>query len=120
MISLTRSVARQLGPFGITCNALAPQPSATRMMAYWDEERKAAMAAKIPVRRPEHPEGHVPPGPVPGLRRGGLHHRGDREHQRGLLHGLICGFLYAIHEMEEINCKKHINTLASFVQPWYK
>lgn len=56
VISLTRSVARQLGPFGITCNALAPHAVMTRMMAYWDEERKAAMAAKIPVRRLSTPK----------------------------------------------------------------
>ncbi len=51
VITLTRSVARQLGPFGITCNALAPHAVMTKMMAYWDESKKKAMADKIPVRR---------------------------------------------------------------------
>ena len=51
VISLTRSVARQLGPFGITCNAIAPHAVMTTMMQYWSEEKKQAMAEKIPVRR---------------------------------------------------------------------
>ena len=51
VISLTRSVARQLGPYGITCNAIAPHAVITAMMQYWPEEKKKAMADKIPVRR---------------------------------------------------------------------
>ena len=51
VISLTRSTARQLGPFGITCNAIAPHAVMTEMMRYWDEEKKARMAETIPVKR---------------------------------------------------------------------
>ena len=51
VISLTRSVGRQLGPFGITCNAIAPHAVMTDMMKYWTEEKKARAAAAIPVRR---------------------------------------------------------------------
>ena len=51
VISLTRSVARQLGPFGITCNAIAPHAVMTKMMAHWDDEKKASIALQIPVRR---------------------------------------------------------------------
>ncbi len=51
VITLTRSVARQLGPFGITCNALAPHAVMTKMMAYWDDAKKQSMADKIPVKR---------------------------------------------------------------------
>lgn len=51
VISLTRSVARQLGPFGVTCNAVAPHAVMTTMMRYWSDEKKRAMAEKIPVRR---------------------------------------------------------------------
>ncbi len=51
VIALTRSVARQLGPFGITCNAIAPHAVMTSMMTYWDDEKKQAMADKIPVKR---------------------------------------------------------------------
>lgn len=51
VISLTRSVARQLGPFGVTCNAIAPHAVMTKMMEYWDDEKKNEMASKIPVRR---------------------------------------------------------------------
>jgi len=51
VISLTRSVARELGPFGITCNAVAPHAIMTRMMSYWDAAKKETVAAQIPVRR---------------------------------------------------------------------
>ena len=56
LISLTRSVARQLGPFGITCNAIAPHAIMTKMMSYWDEEKKRRIAEQIPVRRLGTPE----------------------------------------------------------------
>jgi 3-oxoacyl-[acyl-carrier protein] reductase len=51
VISLTRSVARQLGPFGITCNAIAPHAVMTDLMSYWDEAKKSEIASRIPVRR---------------------------------------------------------------------
>jgi 3-oxoacyl-[acyl-carrier protein] reductase len=51
LIALTRSVARQLGPFGVTCNAIAPHAVMTKMMSYWDEEKKRRIADQIPVRR---------------------------------------------------------------------
>jgi 3-oxoacyl-[acyl-carrier protein] reductase len=51
LITLTRSVARQLGPFGITCNAIAPHAVMTKLMSYWDDAKKTAAAEKIPVKR---------------------------------------------------------------------
>jgi 3-oxoacyl-[acyl-carrier protein] reductase len=51
VISLTRSVARQLGPFGITVNAIAPHAVMTSLMSYWDEEKKRKAAEQIPVKR---------------------------------------------------------------------
>lgn len=51
VISLTRSVARQLGPFGINCNAIAPHAVMTDLMSYWDDEKKNAISQLIPVRR---------------------------------------------------------------------
>jgi len=51
VISLTRSVARQLGPFGVTCNAVAPHAVMTEMMKYWTDEKKQKAADAIPVRR---------------------------------------------------------------------
>jgi 3-oxoacyl-[acyl-carrier protein] reductase len=51
VMSITRSVARQLGPFGITCNAVAPHAIMTRMMEYWDDIKKKSISDKIPVRR---------------------------------------------------------------------
>ncbi|MDR2768403.1 MAG: glucose 1-dehydrogenase [Treponema sp.] len=51
LLSATRSVAYNLGPFGITCNSIAPHAVMTKLMAYWDEGRREDAAAKIPVRR---------------------------------------------------------------------
>ena len=51
LLSVTRSVAWQLGPFGVTCNSIAPHAVMTKLMAYWDEGRKKDAAEKIPVRR---------------------------------------------------------------------
>ena len=51
VISLTRSTARALGPFGITANAMAPHAVMTNLMHYWDDEKKRIAAEKIPVRR---------------------------------------------------------------------
>jgi 3-oxoacyl-[acyl-carrier protein] reductase len=51
VISLTRSVARQLGPFGVTCNAVAPHAVMTEMMKYWTDEKKKKAADAIPVKR---------------------------------------------------------------------
>jgi 3-oxoacyl-[acyl-carrier protein] reductase len=51
VITLTRSMARALGPFGITVNGIAPHAVMTTMMRYWDDEKKKNIADKIPVRR---------------------------------------------------------------------
>lgn len=51
VISLTRSVARQLGPFGVTCNGIAPHAVMTSLMSYWTDDKKQSIADQIPVRR---------------------------------------------------------------------
>jgi len=48
---LTKSLARQLGPFGITVNAVAPHAVITPMMDYWDQQKRDEMEERIPVRR---------------------------------------------------------------------
>jgi 3-oxoacyl-[acyl-carrier protein] reductase len=53
---LTKSLARQLGPFGINVNAVAPHAVITPMMDYWDQQKRDSMKNKIPVRRLGNPE----------------------------------------------------------------
>lgn len=52
VIGLSRSLARELGPYGITVNAIAPGPVDTDIMGgTLTEERKAMMAADLLVGR---------------------------------------------------------------------
>lgn len=56
ILTLTRSLARQVGPFGINVNAVAPHAIDTPMMKYWDEEKRKAVIESLPVRRMGKPE----------------------------------------------------------------
>jgi 3-oxoacyl-[acyl-carrier protein] reductase len=47
----TKSLARQVGPFGINVNAIAPHAIITPMMDYWDDEKRKQMQESIPVQR---------------------------------------------------------------------
>jgi 3-oxoacyl-[acyl-carrier protein] reductase len=51
LIVLTKSLARQLGPFGINVNAVAPHAIDTPMMKLWDKNKKKEVAKSLPVRR---------------------------------------------------------------------
>ena len=51
MSVLTKSLARQLGTFGINVNAVAPHAIITPMMDYWGEDKRNEMMEKIPIRR---------------------------------------------------------------------
>ena len=54
--ALTRSLARQLAPHGITVNAIAPHAIETDMSAEWSEEKRAEVLRGIPLRRLGKPE----------------------------------------------------------------
>ena len=56
LVGLTRSVARELGSRGITCNVVAPGPIETDMTAAMGDGWLETMAALIPVGRAGTPE----------------------------------------------------------------
>ena len=57
VIGFTRSVARELGPQGVTVNAISPGPIDTEIMGgRLTDERKASMSAGIPLGRVGQPE----------------------------------------------------------------
>jgi len=51
LIGLTRSLARELAPRNITANVVAPGPIATAMTDALDDDRRAALAAAVPLGR---------------------------------------------------------------------
>ncbi|MFG2146841.1 3-oxoacyl-ACP reductase FabG [Streptomyces sp. NPDC048696] len=56
LIGFSRSVARELGPRGITSNVVAPGLTQTDMTAVLPEERIEALLAQIPLRSAARPE----------------------------------------------------------------
>jgi 3-oxoacyl-[acyl-carrier protein] reductase len=56
LIVLTKSLARQLGPFGINVNAVAPHAIDTPIMQLWDENKKREAGKSLPVQRIGTPE----------------------------------------------------------------
>ncbi|WP_078427675.1 SDR family oxidoreductase [Alkalihalobacterium alkalinitrilicum] len=56
VISLTRSVAKELGPKGINVNAIAPGVIETQMIAGMKSEAKQDYFSKIPLQRIGNPE----------------------------------------------------------------
>jgi 3-oxoacyl-[acyl-carrier protein] reductase len=51
LIGLTRSIAREYGPRGITANVVAPGPIDTDMLATMPDDRREALGSQVPVGR---------------------------------------------------------------------
>ena len=56
LIGLTKSVAKELGARGVTCNAVAPGYINTEMTEVLSDKVKDAMKTLIPMRKPGEPE----------------------------------------------------------------
>ncbi len=54
--ALTKTLARQLAPYGINVNGVAPHAIETEMSAQWSEERRKEIIASIPLCRLGKPE----------------------------------------------------------------
>jgi len=56
MDALTKTLARQLAPYGVNVNAVSPHAIETEMSAQWTEERRKEIIASIPLGRLGKPE----------------------------------------------------------------
>ena len=56
MDALTKTLARQLAPYGINVNGVAPHAIETEMSAQWSEQRRKEIIATIPLGRLGKPE----------------------------------------------------------------
>jgi len=56
LIGLTRSIAREYGPRGITANVVTPGPIDTDMLTALPDDKRAAMVATLPVGRIGQPD----------------------------------------------------------------
>ncbi|MCX8116652.1 MAG: SDR family oxidoreductase [Desulfobacterota bacterium] len=54
--ALTKTLARQLAPYGINVNGVAPHAIETEMSAQWSEQRRKEIIASIPLGRLGKPE----------------------------------------------------------------
>lgn len=54
--SLTKTLARELAPYGINVNAVAPHAIETEMSAQWSEEKRKSIIEAIPLKRLGTPE----------------------------------------------------------------
>lgn len=75
VIGLTRALAKELGPSGITVNCVAPGVIDTEMNRQLSQETKAALAEETPLERLGTPEDVAQAHLVSGLPGRGFFHR---------------------------------------------
>ena len=88
VIGMCKGGARELGPYGITVNVIAPGPVDTEIMGgRLTDERKASMSAGIPLAASDSRR-RSPPRCVPAVGGRRLHQRSDHSGRRRQVHAL--------------------------------
>ena len=82
VIGLTKSIARELAARNITANAVAPGFDRTDMTDALSEKQREAIVGRDRLEAPRRARGRGRARPVPGERRGRLHHRTGCLHRR--------------------------------------
>ena len=86
LIGFSKSVARELGSRGITCNVVAPGYVTTDMTADLSEETSTALASQIALGRLGAPEDIAAAVLFLASREAGYSHRRSPQRERGLVH----------------------------------
>ena len=89
LVGLARSITRELGGRGITANVVAPGFIETDMTAALPEDTQKSYKAAIPAGRFATARRGGRRGPLPRLRRGGLHLRRRHPRRRRPRHGSL-------------------------------
>ena len=93
LVGLARSIARELGSRNITANVVAPGFVETDMTAELPEKRQQEILGQVPLGAVRLDGRDRRRRPLPGERRGGLHHRGGRPGRRRTGDGALMGIL---------------------------
>jgi hypothetical protein len=82
LVALVKTAAKEVAPYGVTVNSIAPSMMKTRLLQDLSPERNAQLLAKVPMGRVGLPEEFSRSGNLAAIHRGKLHDRPDTGPQR--------------------------------------